>query len=162
MNNKINREIQSEEVKLVTNDGLEIMSLDEALSIAYDAGVDLVEVAKDGDISICKCMDYSKFLYQQKKKSKSQAKKETLKEIKLGCLIADHDLMTKVHHIERLVFQGHKVKVVILLKGYRGNDSLSVSLSIYNRILNLLNDKVSVIKDIQVEGRIATFTVKGK
>ena len=46
MNNKINREIQSEEVKLVTNDGLEIMSLEEALSIAYDAGVDLVEVAR--------------------------------------------------------------------------------------------------------------------
>lgn len=160
--NVINNEIQSSKVKVVTEDGLKLMSLEEALIFANRDDLDLVEVSKDGDVSICKCMDYSKHLYQQKKKEKTQPKKESMKEIKLGCMIADHDLETKVNNIERLVNKGHKVKVVIILKGYRGNDSLKVSLDIYNKIMVILVDKVEVIKAIKVEGRTGTFTVKGK
>ena len=92
---RINEEITNKKVRIVgsTYDGE--MSLTDAFNIAEDEGMDLVEMSDNNGVSICKLMNYSKFLYEQKKAKKVQ-KKAVLKEIKMGCNIADHDL--KISH----------------------------------------------------------------
>ena len=158
----INREIKSSTIKLVTDEGIKELSFKEAINLAEEDGLDLVEVSKEGDTSICKIMDYSKHLYTQKKKEKGQPKKENIKEVKFGSLIAEHDLVIKANNIDRLVTQGHKVKVSIMIKGNRGRDNNKIGLEIYNKLMNIIGERVTIISELRVEGQTGTFTVKGK
>ncbi|OIO87430.1 MAG: translation initiation factor IF-3 [Candidatus Aquicultor secundus] len=93
---------------------------DEALRIAYDAGLDLVEVAPQADPPVCRIMDYGKYRYEQTQKMK-RAKKHSatmmLKEMKLRPKIDSHDYEVKKKHIVRFLEDGAKVKVTIMFRG---------------------------------------------
>lgn len=91
---------------------------DEALNMAYEQGMDLVQLSLNGDIAVCKIMSYSKFLYDQKKKEKHVNKvKQELKEVRLSDSIAENDIKTKVKTACRILSEGDKVKVTITYKG---------------------------------------------
>jgi translation initiation factor IF-3 len=96
------------------------MPLSQALSLAKEKDLDLVEVAPKAQPPVCRIMDFGKYKYQLAKKAHEAKKKQTIiqvKEIKVGLKIEDHDLNFKVKRIREFLQDGHKVKVVIMFKG---------------------------------------------
>ena len=92
----------------------------EALKIADDMELDLVEISPKADPPVCKIIDYSKFLYQQKKKQKemkAKAVKIVVKEIRFGPNTDDHDFEFKLRHAEKFLKDGAKVKAYVFFKG---------------------------------------------
>jgi len=106
----------------VVGDNLEpqILSLREALSLADQFELDLVEISPQANPPVCKIMDYQKFLYEQKKKQKeikAKSAKIVVKEIRLGPHTDDHDFDFKVNHAVKFLKEGCKVKVDVFFKG---------------------------------------------
>jgi translation initiation factor IF-3 len=96
------------------------MPLSQALSLAKEKDLDLVEVAPKAQPPVCRIMDFGKYKYQLAKKAHEAKKKQTIiqvKEIKVGLKIEDHDLNFKVKRMKEFLQDGHKVKVVIMFKG---------------------------------------------
>lgn len=113
---RINREITQQRVKLVRDAGAEEMSLAQALYLAGEQDLDLVEVSSDPRLSICKIMDYGKFLYEKQKKT-HKPKVYELKEIKIRPSTDDNDYLVKLRKIKEFLTEGHKVKVSLRFKG---------------------------------------------
>lgn len=118
---KINSKIRAEEVRLV-GDNVEIgvYPTKQALSIADEQGLDLVEISPNAKPPVCKVMDYKKFLYEQKKREKvlkSKATKVIVKEIRFGPQTDDHDYEFKKKHAEKFLKDGAKLKAFVFFKG---------------------------------------------
>lgn len=120
----INREIESKTVNLLTEDGQGIkqMSLDDAIELAEEQGLDLICLNNKNEIPVVKIGDYKKLLYEKSKKEKDNKKKARLnsqvtKEIQLSDCIAEHDLKIKAKNASRLLQEGNKVKLVIKYRG---------------------------------------------
>lgn len=97
-----------------------ILKVEAALKIAYDAGLDLVEIAPDATPPVCKIMDFGKYKFETEKREKEQKKKRTiveLKEIQLKLRIDVHDFNTKLNHAKRFLSENDKVKVVVRFRG---------------------------------------------
>jgi len=118
---RINGEITHHSVRVV-GEGVEagIYHIAEALKIASNMGVDLVEIVKDSNPPVCRVIEYQKFAYENKKKEKDKSahsKKSELKEIRLSPNIGDHDFGFKVKQAEKFLKDGNKVKVTLKFKG---------------------------------------------
>jgi translation initiation factor IF-3 len=118
---KINDKIRATQVRLV-GDGIEprVVSIQEALKIAEDKGLDLVEIAAQADPPVCKIVDYQKYLYERKKKekeTKAKAAKQVLKEIRFGPNTDEHDFNFKVKHAQKFLEEGAKVKAYVHFRG---------------------------------------------
>ncbi len=118
---RINRKITAEELRLV-GDNVEIgvYSLAQALAMANEQGLDLVEISPKAVPPVCKVMDYKKFLYEQKKREKtlkSKAAKVVVKEIRFGPNTDDHDYNFKKKHAEKFLKEGAKLKAFVFFKG---------------------------------------------
>ena len=118
----INDEIRAQEVRVVDSDGsqLGIMKIGDARKIAYDKGLDLVEIAANAQPPVCRVMDYGKFRFEKEKKEKEAKKKQQkidVKEIQLSCRIDTHDFETKLNHARKFIASGAKVKVSVKFKG---------------------------------------------
>ena len=118
---RINRKITSEELRLV-GDNVEIgvYKLSQALAIANEQNLDLVEISPKAVPPVCKVMDYKKFLYEQKKREKalkSRAAKVVVKEIRFGPNTDDHDYNFKKKHAEKFLNEGAKLKAFVFFKG---------------------------------------------
>ncbi|MDC0117805.1 translation initiation factor IF-3 [bacterium] len=118
---KINRKITALELRLV-GDNVEVgvYSLSQALAIAREQEVDLVEISPNAVPPVCKVMDYKKFLYEQKKRDKaikSKATKVVVKEIRFGPQTDDHDYAFKRKHAEKFLKEGAKLKAFVFFKG---------------------------------------------
>ena len=119
---RINEQIRAREVRLVSEDNeqLGVMSQREALAMAEEHGLDLVEVAPQGRPPVCRLMNYGKYRYEQQKREKEARKKQkviTLKEVKLRPNIEDHDFYVKMKNAIRFLEDGSKVKVTIMFRG---------------------------------------------
>ena len=118
---RINKKITSEELRLV-GDNVEIglYKLSQALAIANEQNLDLVEISPKAVPPVCKVMDYKKFLYEQKKREKalkSKAAKVVVKEIRFGPNTDDHDYNFKKKHAEKFLNEGAKLKAFVFFKG---------------------------------------------
>tara|TARA_B100000900_G_scaffold226284_1_gene192118 strand:+ start:266 stop:787 length:522 start_codon:yes stop_codon:yes gene_type:complete len=118
---RINRKITAEELRLV-GDNVEIgvYKLSQALAIANEQNLDLVEISPKAVPPVCKVMDYKKFLYEQKKREKtlkSKAAKVVVKEIRFGPNTDDHDYNFKKKHAEKFLKEGAKLKAFVFFKG---------------------------------------------
>ena len=119
---RINERIRSRVVRLISSEGeqLGILSLHEALEVAKDEGLDLVEVAPNSDPPVCRVMDYGKFRYQTSKKVQEARKKSRggqMKEIKLRHHTEDHDLGFKIKNLKKFLDKKHRVKVTVFFRG---------------------------------------------
>ncbi len=117
---RINERIRATEVRLVGQDGEQrgIMPSEDALKIAQEAELDLVEVAPEADPPVCKLLDYGKFKYRQKKKRQGQKHhRARLKEIRIGLSTDDHDLDVKAERIKEFLKEHDKVVVTMRLRG---------------------------------------------
>ena len=118
---RINRKITAEELRLV-GDNVEIgvYKLSQALAIANEQDLDLVEISPKAVPPVCKVLDYKKFLYEQKKREKtlkSKAAKVVVKEIRFGPNTDDHDYNFKKKHAEKFLKEGAKLKAFVIIKG---------------------------------------------
>jgi translation initiation factor IF-3 len=118
---KINNRIQASQVRLVgENITVGVYSLSEALKIADQQELDLVEISPNADPPVCRVVDYKKFLYEQKKKKKEQKAnqaKQDVKEIRFGPNTDEHDFEFKLKHAENFIQEGHKVRAYVFFKG---------------------------------------------
>ena len=119
--NNINEQIRARDVRLVgDNVTVGIYSIHEALKIAEDLELDLVEISPNAEPPVCKVLDYQKYLYQQKKKAKEIKAKSTkivVKEIRFGPQTDEHDYNFKLKHAIGFLQEGAKVKAYVFFKG---------------------------------------------
>ncbi|WP_346862049.1 translation initiation factor IF-3 [uncultured Draconibacterium sp.] len=119
---RINHKIRVPQVRLVGENIEEqgVYQLRDALRLAEEQELDLVEISPKADPPVCKIIDYSKFLYQQKKKQKEMKAKTTkvvVKEIRFGPQTDEHDFNFKLKHAEKFLQEGAKVKAFVFFKG---------------------------------------------
>ena len=118
---RINEQIHSKEVRVVGDDiEPKVYPLAQALRMAEEAGMDLVEISPNAVPPVCKIIDYSKFLYQLKKKQKEMKAKQVkvnVKEIRFGPQTDDHDYNFKLRHAQGFLQDGDKVKAYVFFKG---------------------------------------------
>jgi translation initiation factor IF-3 len=118
---KINERITAEEVRLVgDNVEMGVYAFEKALEMAYDQGLDLVEISPNATPPVCKVIDYKKFLYEQKKKQKeikANSVKQEIKEIRFGPNTDEHDINFKLKHAISFLEDGNKVRAYVFFRG---------------------------------------------
>ena len=117
---RINEQIRVREVRIVGENGSMVMPTRQALDMARQQEVDLVEISPNAQPPVCRLIDYSKFLYQQKKRAKElKAKqvKQEIKEIRFGPQTDDHDYEFKLRHAKEFLSEGNKVRAYVFFRG---------------------------------------------
>ena len=163
---RINEQIRVREVRLIDDTGAQkgIVSTLEALRMAQDVNLDLVEVAPQADPPVCKILDYGKYRFELEKKlrdSKKKQKLQVLKEIRMQPKINDHDLSFKARHIQEFLDDGDKVKVTIRFRG-RELVHTELGLDVLNSVLAKLGGDLTVEKSPAMEGRTMSMTLAPK
>lgn len=163
---RINDEIIAKEIKLIDDEGaqLGVMSLSEALSIAEEKGLDLVEVAPNATPIVCKIMNYGKYKYEQARKEKEARKKQKtveVKEIRLSPTIDTHDFEFKSKNARKFLEDGDKVKATIKFKGRELNNT-SFGANVLNKFAESLEDIGAADKEPKLEGRNMMLIISPK
>ncbi len=117
---RVNEQIRAKEVRIVGDDGSSVVSVRQALEMAHQQGVDLVEISPNAQPPVCRLIDYSKFLYQQKKHQKEMKQKQVkveVKEIRFGPQTDEHDYQFKLKHAIEFLNSGNKVRAYVFFKG---------------------------------------------
>ena len=117
---RINEQIRVREVRIVGDGESTVVSTREALDMAHDQGVDLVEISPNANPPVCRLIDYSKFLYQQKKRQKEMKAKQVkveVKEIRFGPQTDEHDYQFKLKHAKEFLEEGNKVRAYVFFRG---------------------------------------------
>ena len=117
---RINEQIRVREVRIVGDGGSTVLPTREALDMARDQGVDLVEISPNANPPVCRLIDYSKFLYQQKKRQKEMKAKQVkveVKEIRFGPQTDEHDYQFKLKHAKEFLEEGNKVRAYVFFRG---------------------------------------------
>jgi translation initiation factor IF-3 len=140
------------------------MSRVEALKMAEEAGVDLVEISPNANPSVAKIIDWGKYQYQKMKeqqKNKKNSKASELKQMRLGLKIGANDLDIKLRKIRSFLDEGHKVKIMIVFRG-RELAHKELGYEMADRIGNLLGDDVVMEQKPQMAGRNLNIVVRSK
>jgi translation initiation factor IF-3 len=154
---RINEEIRVRDVRLVDIDGnqLGIMPTREALKIAEERQLDLVEIAPQAKPPVCRIMDFGKYKYEQSKREKEARKKQRVidvKEVKIRPNIEDHDFSVKVRNAARFLKEGNKVKTTMI---FRGREIVHTQLGrqLLVRMAEELKDLCNVERQPKLEGK---------
>src|SRR5215813_8827959 len=163
---RINTQITVPLVRLVKEDGtmVGVTSLREALNMAADAGLDLVEVSPNAEPPVCKILDYGKFKYEaQKKKNEARKKQKVIevKEIKLRPSIDDHDYEVKMRSMNKFIEEGDKVKVTMRFRG-RELAHQELGMNVLIRVRDDLDAIAKVEQMPRMEGRQMTMVISPK
>ncbi|MFZ5790080.1 MAG: translation initiation factor IF-3 [Pseudomonadota bacterium] len=154
---RINYQINVPTVRLVKEDGsmVGIVPIREALMMAEEAGLDLVEISPNATPPVCKILDFGKFKYEQQKKLAEARKKQKVievKEIKLRPGIDEHDYQVKMRSVLRFLEEGDKVKVTMRFRG-REMVHQELGLKVLERVRNELDALAKVEQMPRLEGR---------
>lgn len=160
----VDYEIQNKKVRLIgdTYSKDEILDTGDAINIALDNGLNLVEMSESDGVSICKFMDYSKYLYEQKK-AKKTVKKSILKDIKFGCNIADHDLKISAKKALNILNEGDKVRVLVVFKGRQIALANTLGQELLDKFVSYFEpDVLSITKSAKLEGNMVSMIIEKK
>ena len=154
---RVNEEIRVREVHLIDKDGANrgTVTAAEAVRLAQEAGLDLVEIAPNANPPVCKLMDFGKFKYQEQKKAAEARKKQKVvevKEIKFRPMIDDHDYDVKLRSMVRFFEEGDKVKVTLRFRG-REMAHQELGTKLLDRVKEDLAPLAKVEMDARFEGR---------
>ena len=163
---RINEEIRIREVRVTDANGeqLGIMQTKDALRLAEEQHLDLVEVAPKARPPVCRIMDFGKYRYEQQKREKEARKKQkviTIKEVKLRPNIEQHDFDVKLKSAQRFVEEGNKVKVTIMFRG-RELSHPELGTEVLNKMAAALGDTVNVERSAKLEGKNMTMILSPK
>ena len=164
---RINEQIRVREVRLVRDDGEQpqgIIPTLEALGIAREAGLDLVEVAPTAAPPVVKILDYGKYRFENEKKVRDSKKKQKLlklKEIRMQPKIDDHDLDFKSKHVKEFLADGNKVKVTVRFRG-REMAHTELGLDVLKDVLSRIEGDYVMDKAPAMEGRFMSMVLSPK
>jgi translation initiation factor IF-3 len=162
----VGRRIRVPEVRVINGDGeqIGIITTQEALRLAEEQGLELVEVNPRAAPPVCKIMDFGKFKYETSKKEKASRKHQStivLKEIKLRPKTDDHDLDFKVKHIRRFLSEGNKCKLVTVFRG-REIVHPETGQAMLDQVVKMVSDVAVVEQRAMMEGRRMVMVVGPK
>ena len=154
---RVNREIDSPTVQLITDSGDNKGTVDfeEALALAEEAGLDLVEISPNNKPPVCKILDFGKYKYQAQKKAAEARKHQKIveiKEIKMRPAIDEHDYNVKMRSIKRFFEDGDKVKVTLRFRG-REMAHQQLGMDVLQRVKGELEEIAKVESEPRLEGR---------
>jgi translation initiation factor IF-3 len=163
---RINRRIRIPQVRVIKDDGeqLGVIPTSEALALAEERGLDLVEVSPKARPPVCKIMDYGKYMYQLNKRAKEAKKRQhvtVVKEVKMRPKIEPHDYDFKLRHAREFLAAGDKVKVTIIFRG-RELAHKELGRRIMERAIEDLDDAANVEVAIRAEGRSMIMVLAAK
>lgn len=163
---RVDRRIRVPKVLVIDSDGSRLGEIPtyQALRMAQEQGLNLVEVSPNSDPPVCRILDYGKFKYEQKQEAKRRRKNQVvveLKEVKFRPKVDKHDFETKVRHATRFLSEGDKVKFTIMFRG-RELAHPEVGDALLNRVLAAFAGKVLVDQEARREGRNLTAVVQAK
>ena len=163
---RINEEISVLRVRLVDERGgmVGVVGRNEALAMAADAGLDLVEIAPGADPPVCKILDFGKFKYEEQKKKNEARKKQKIievKEIKLRPSIDIHDYAVKMRSMNKFIEEGDKVKITMRFRG-RELAHQELGMNVLLRVRDDLDQIAKVEQTPRMEGRQMTMVVSPK
>ncbi len=163
----VNEKIRAREVRLINQNGenVGVMSAREALNIAREVGLDLLEISPQANPPVCKIMDYGKWKYEEQKKLSEMKKAQKvveIKELKIRPNIDVHDFQVKIKAAQRFIEDGNKVKFTVRFKG-REITNQDAGVELLNRVKAELGDTIKVDKAPAMEGRqMIMFVVPNK
>jgi len=163
---RVNEEIRAKEVRVVSPEGeqLGIMSVRDALRIAQEKELDLVEVAPNAKPPVCRIMDYGKYRYEQSKREREARKKQKvieIKEIRMTPKIESHDFQVKVKAAQKFLKDGDKVKAIIR---FRGREIVHAELgkSLLMQLYESVKDHALLEREPKIEGKNMIMILSGK
>lgn len=156
LNVRLNEEIDAPRIRVVDEEGqmLGVMSPAEAMRLAGERGVDLVEIAPKAEPPVCKIIDFGKFRYEQQKRDKLQKKnqhQQQLKEIRFKAATDTHDFDFKTRHAREFLLDGDKVKASVFFRGREIVHS-ALGIEMLKRFVAALEDVSKVDQEIKMEG----------
>lgn len=161
----INEQIKANKVQVIDEQGEKrgVMGIHDALDLAYEKKLDLVLVAPNAEIPVCKIMNYGKYKFEQAKKEKEAKKKQKVlevKEIRVTPNIEEHDFGFKSKNARKFLTDGNKVKITVRFRGREVNNSKAGEI-VLNKFIENLEDVAIVEKKPKLEGR-NMFTILAK
>jgi translation initiation factor IF-3 len=163
---RVNNQIRVPQVRVIAADGtmLGVKQTYEAVNIARSAGLDLVEISPTSNPPVCKIMDFNKFLYSEEKKERENKRKQReseLKEIRINPRIAQHDLDTKIRHMEEFLKRNDRVRVSLMFRG-REMQHKDLGENLLNSIQSKLSDIAELDGKVNNTGNKIIITLKPK
>jgi len=163
---RVNRQIRISPVRVISDSGeqLGVLEVNEALRMAEERGLDLVEVAPLARPPVVKIMDYGKFKFEEAKAARAAKKKQhviQIKEVKFRPGIDDHDFDFKTRHAREFLTEGNKVKVTMMFRG-RQMTRMDLGRAVLDRVAESLADLGKIEFDPKVEGRTMTMVIAPK
>ncbi|HET7302308.1 MAG TPA: translation initiation factor IF-3 [Candidatus Saccharimonadales bacterium] len=161
---RLNQDIRAPQLRVIGSDGrqLGILSRNEALQIAEQEGLDLVEISPDAKPPVAKIVDWGKFNYQRTKqlqKNKRNAKALEVKQMRFGLKISDHDLGVKMKKVTSFLEAGNKVKITIF---YRGRELAhkDVGFKLADKVIASFGEDIVVEQTPQFAGKQLNFVIR--
>lgn len=163
---RINSRIRVREVRVIGEAGeqLGVLTTQDAIKRAEEAGLDLVEVAPTAVPPVCRIIDYSKYKYEQEKREKEARKKQRvihIKEVRMGPKIGEHDYQFKLRNLEDFLKRGDKVKVTMMFRG-REMAHVDIGRKIFDRLASDISAMGEIEESPRLEGRIIGMVIKAK
>lgn len=163
---RVNEQIRVREVRLIDDEGNQqgIVPTLEALNMAKDKDLDLVEVSPNANPPVCKILDYGKYRFEQEKKLRDAKKNQKvlkLKEIRMQPKIGSGDLDTKAKHVQEFLNQGDKVKVTIRFRG-RELAHTELGYDVLQEVLKRLTSAYVIEKQPAMDGKFMSMTLAAK
>jgi translation initiation factor IF-3 len=160
----LNQAIRATSLRVIDENGQQIgvLSREEALRMASDQELDLVEISPDANPPVAKIVDWGKYNYQKTKqlqKSKRHSKALEVKQMRFGLKISDHDLGVKLNKVIGFLEHGHKVKIIIF---YRGRELAhkDIGFTLANKVIEKLGDQIAVDQQPQLAGKQLIFVIR--
>lgn len=159
----MNEQIDADSVRVIDADGenVGVISVQEGIDIALDAGLDLVEVSPHASPPVCKVLDYGKYKYQAQKKANEARKKQKVievKEIKMRPGIDEHDYQVKMRSVRKFLEHGDKVKMTIRFRG-REMAHQDLGMKVLDRVREDVDELAKVEQFPKTEGRMMTMVI---
>ncbi len=157
----MNEQIRIPEIRVIDPEGkqLGVLQTPEALRMADELGLDLVEISPTSRPPVCKIMDFGKFKYEQSKKARESKRKQhtaQLKEIKIRPKIEEHDLQFKMRNAEKFLNEKDKVKITVVFRG-REMEHLDMGRKLLDRVVNSFSNIAVIEKDAVQVGRMLSL-----
>lgn len=161
---RLNGAIRAANLRVIDEDGsqLGVLSRNEALELAQEKGLDLVEVSPNADPPVCKIVDWGKYNYQKTKqlqKSKQNTKALEVKQMRFGLKISEHDLGVKLRKVTGFLEAGHKVKLTVFFRG-RENAHKELGFKLAEKVIEMFGETINVDQQPQLSGKQLSFVIR--
>lgn len=160
---RLNGQIQAAELRVIDDEGkqLGVLTRREALDLAEERDLDLVEVSPEANPPVARIVDWGKFNYQrtkQQQKNRKSAKATELKQMRFGLKIGEHDLMIKLGKVAKFLDDGHKVRLTVVYRG-REQAHKEIGFKLAQKVIDDFGDSIAVDQQPQLTGRQLNFVV---